>query len=145
MTLNLYVNKSEANRKTKVLESQLPMVGTLREECNITNPAIVVETTVNMSTYNYAYIPDFSRYYFITEVTSVRENIWRLSLKCDVLSTAAPELDKLSAIIQRQENNWNLYLNDGFFRTFQNPQFQVKKFPLGFTAPESYTWVLVTS
>ena len=53
-----------------------------------------------------------------------------------MLSTYADSIIELSGIIKRQENNWNLYLNDGSFKIYQNPIVQVKSFPNGFTEQE---------
>ena len=40
------------------------------------------------------------------------------------------------AIVKRQENRWNLYLDDGSFKVYQNPMVLTKAFPQGFTTQE---------
>ena len=50
-----------------------------------------------------------------------------------MLSTYADGVKEQEAVIHRQENNWNLYLDDGLFKTYQNPRIGVTAFPSGFT------------
>lgn len=41
---------------------------------------------------NYAYIPDFGRYYFIVDVTSVRTDLWSVTLQVDPLMSHRDEI-----------------------------------------------------
>lgn len=146
MTIDFYVNNSEQNKLEKDLTDKVTLTGTLRERCDILNPQISIQDsgaiTLNK---NYAYIPELKRYYFINGIENIRENLFQVSMHVDVLQTYAAQIKEQTAVIQRQENNWNLYLNDGFFRVFQNPKIQLKKFPSGFPMPESFSWYLITT
>lgn len=116
MVIDLYINSSENNRVSKVLSGKFELTGTLRGETNVINPEILIEHT-NPTGYNYAYIPEFNRYYFINEFTSVRNGLWRVRLAVDVLETYKTQIKQMSAIIDKQQNkgNSNLYLNDGSY------------------------------
>lgn len=116
MVIDLYINSSENNRVNKVLSDKFEMSGTLRGETNVVNPEILIEHT-NPTGYNYAYIPEFNRYYFINEFTSVRNGLWRVRLAVDVLETYKTQIKQIPAIIDKQQNkgNSNLYLNDGSY------------------------------
>ena len=116
MVIDLYINSSENNRVSKVLSGKFELTGTLRGETNVINPEILIEHT-NPTGYNYAYIPEFNRYYFINEFTSVRNGLWRVRLAVDVLETYKTQIKQMSAIIDKQKNkgNSNLYLNDGSY------------------------------
>lgn len=139
MTLTLYSNASEYASLDKELTQVISLTGTLREESSIIDPVLTVEGLDQYITeINYAYIPEFGRYYFITNIESVRTNLWRLSLHVDVLHTYAASIRENSAIIERNENEYDLQLNDGLFQTRQNPRIAQYPFPAGFN-----TWNFV--
>ena len=139
MTLTLYSNSSEYASLDKELEQVITLSGILREESSIINPVITVEDLDDYITeINYAYIPEFGRYYFITNIESIRNHLWRLSLHVDVLHTYAAAIRENSGIIERNENEYDLQLNDGLFKTRQNPRIVQYPFPAGFN-----TWNFV--
>ena len=111
ITLTLYNNKSEPNRIGKELEIVETKQETKKEETSIINPIIEVKTNV-VPLSNYAYIPDFGRYYFITDITSVRNGLWSISMKSDPLESFKSEIKACNAVIARQEFLYNLYLDD---------------------------------
>ena len=130
MTIDLYLNNSENNAVLKNITQIISMKGDLRQGTSIINPTIdfQYETTISPK-FNYVYIPDFRRYYFLKNLTSVRNNLWRMDLHVDVLMSFKEEILANTATISRQENLWNMYLNDGTFRAYSNPIIQFKKFP----------------
>jgi hypothetical protein len=87
-----------------------------------------------MASVNYMYIPSFSRYYFINNVISINNEICEVHAHVDVLSTYKDEIRAQRAVVSRQEKKWNLYLNDGVFKTYQNPYIITKAFSSGFTS-----------
>ena len=134
MTITFYNNASERNAVTKNLTELATLTGSLREESSIIDPKITIASmTGSIKDVNYAYIPEFGRYYFINDITSVRNGVWRISMHVDVLMTYAEAIRNNSAIIQRNENEYDLKLNDGLFVTQQNPRKSVHQFPAGFT------------
>lgn len=136
MTLTLYTNNSENIKVKKDLTQIIQLGGYLREPSSIMSPLITLQDIpmTDIIKANYAYIDDFQRYYFITDITSERENIVRVSMKCDVLMTYADQILENTGVIARQENKWNLYLNDGIFKVYQNPIIKTQLFPQGFTS-----------
>ncbi len=82
---------------------------------------------------NYCTIDKFNRKYFIRDFRSLRNNLVEVSLHVDVLDTYEDDIKDLNAIIRRQENEWNLYLDDGCLMSYQNPHVILKKFTSGFT------------
>ena len=112
-TITLYQNTTENNRvdKTNYLTSVGSINGTLRSECSIIKPSIIIAQE-SLPTFNYVYIPTFSRYYFVTGITSVNFGLWRIELSTDVLMTYKDGIESLTAIIARQENDYNDNLID---------------------------------
>lgn len=139
MNIILYQNISEYNAVNKSITELTTLTGTLREESSIIDPIITISDIDNyIGSMNYAYIPEFNRYYFITNIESVRNNMWRVSFHVDVLFTYREQIKRNSAIIERNENQYDLKLNDGLFKTQQNPRIAQIPFPSGFN-----TWNFV--
>ena len=135
MTIEFYVNQSEKNRLDKTLVSAFNLNGELKEDCSIIDPVIkIVSDVSSMASVNYMYIPSFSRYYFINNVISINNEICEVHAHVDVLSTYKDEIRAQRAVVSRQEKKWNLYLNDGVFKTYQNPYIITKAFSSGFTS-----------
>lgn len=135
MTIEFYVNQSEKNRLDKTLVSAFNLNGELKEDCSIIDPVIkIVGDVSSMASVNYMYIPSFGRYYFINNVISINNDICEVHAHVDVLSTYKDEIRAQRAVVSRQEKKWNLYLNDGVFKTYQNPYIITKAFSSGFTS-----------
>ena len=114
-TCVFFQNTAEPNRvnKTDYLTEQIRVAGNLRDISDVINPSITFECADDkILKSNYVYIPAFNRYYFINSITSVRTNLWRVNLHCDVLYSFRNDVLQIKAIIDRQENNFNRYLID---------------------------------
>ena len=115
MELRLYKNISEQNKINKTLKNELVLTGTLRETTSVIKPSITIELS-NPTTYNYVYIPQFKRYYYINNIISQRHNIWTLELNVDVLMSYKNDILDLSCVIDKQENQVDSNLiNDGSY------------------------------
>ena len=102
MNLRLCVNNSEKNKLNKNLTTGVTLSGTLRNESNVVNPSIVINIE-NPTIYNYAYIEDFKRYYFITDYISLRTGIWQINLKSDVLMSFKDSILASNVLINSTE------------------------------------------
>lgn len=115
-TLYLYNNRTENNRidKRNYLTSLINVSGVLRDECSIIKPVIEIDVDDDtIFSANYVYIPKFKRYYYINNIESVVNGIWRIYLLCDVLMSHREYIIKQNALISRQEFEYNLNLIDG--------------------------------
>ena len=134
MEIILQINNSEKKRLDKNITDLVTISGTLRESTSVVDPKIVIEGDLSsFVNCNYMTISAFNRSYFINKITSVNNNLFDISAHVDVLSTYKTQIRQNTAIIARQEKKWNLYLNDGVFKTYQNPYIVTKAFPSGFT------------
>ena len=120
--INLTLRKctSEAIRLTKefVSGSDIALQGDFKTPENVLNPVIQVESSSDLSQYNYATIAEFGRSYFM-QARADYNNIWTLTLKVDVLSTYAAGIKASKAIVKRSQSKVNYYINDGTFYTEQ--------------------------
>lgn len=65
----------------------------LKETSNIANPEIILEMgTADAPSWNYAYIAEFSRYYYVTDWTWIQNRLWSASLSTDLLATYKDEI-----------------------------------------------------
>jgi hypothetical protein len=132
-SINLYICSDENNKITKNNLSGLKQyIGVFRDEVNVMTPVFQIETTDNLSGYNYAYIAEFGRYYFVKDIKAVRNGLWEFSLAVDVLMSYAAAILALPAVIRRNAGLFNMYLNDNQYQTLNYPRIQTKLFPQGF-------------
>ncbi len=128
MTIKLYKNNSPANYVSKTLTNEESLSGTMRTPTSVTDPVIMLQRSSPVG-FNYFYIPDFNRYYFLKSSVATAANLVTIEGHVDVLMTYSDRIRAANAIIFRQENDWNLYLDDGIFKTYQNPKHKLIKFP----------------
>ena len=130
-------NDSEKERLTKKITNIKTVSGILKTETSIIDPVIMIECNLNeVVNCNYMTIAAFKRKYFVNNIRSIRSGLVEFSCHCDVLSSFATQIKGNTAIIKRQEKLWNLYLNDGSFKVYQNPIVLTKSFPSGFSEQE---------
>ena len=144
MKLKLYNNLSDKIVVDKnITQIGSDLNGTLRENCSVIDPVIKVEGVVgsNLPICNYAYIEEFARYYYITNIVCVG-NLFELHMHVDVLMSYRGDIRSNNAVVSRQEKQYNLYLQDGVFKEQANPHYEIKKFPSGFT---SFNFILAIS
>lgn len=135
-TIELMHNSDEYNKISKSPSSRLTLEGTLKEETSIVDPVVLIEYDGVLTNVNYAHIATFNRWYFITDITSVRTGLWRVSMHCDVLKTYSSAILGSTGVIARQENEYNLFLNDTSYKAYQYTNVVTKVFPIGFNAQE---------
>ena len=130
-------NNSEKNKLDKNIELLLNLTGDLKEDTSLVDPVIKVYSAAGaLATANYMTIDTFGRSYFITDIRSINNEITEVSAHVDVLTTYKSQIRGNRAIIKRQQHSWNLYLNDGSLKVYQNPDVVIKNFPSGFNTME---------
>ena len=110
MNIKLCVNNSEKNKISKDITEGITVSGTLRNASNVVTPTIMLNID-NPTIYNYAYISDFHRYYFITEYVSVRTGLWQLNLKSDVLMSFKDSILASRVLVNKSESSGSSYLS----------------------------------
>lgn len=143
--IKLQKNVSPVNKVGKDISDIATATGTLRTGTSIIDPVIEIETALSenmISDVNYAYIEIFGRWYFVTDIVVNNNKLWTMTMHVDVLETYKATIAKQTAVVSRQENNYNLMLDDGWFMTYQDPKVQIR----GFSNPtpfESQEFILV--
>ena len=143
MEITLCVNTSEKSKIGKNLTSMNVFSGTLREETSIISPVVLMELE-NPSSYNYAYIPEFGRYYFINDIVSVRKGLWRISMQVDVLESFKNYILDLGVILSDSENTGaENYLSSDVWKTKVKEKTDIINFPSGLS--ETGHFILITA
>lgn len=112
MILKLYNTNSSNNTINKVLTDELTFDIKFKDVANIQNPVIKLNSKT-IVTSNYAYLPDFKRYYFIEQVVIDSNSIYSLFLKCDLLESFKDDVLNSVGLIDRCEVG-SEYLDVGY-------------------------------
>ena len=151
MTINLYSNVSEPTVVDKTIISITSLEGVLRNESPISEPSILIEcddvAVSDLIRANYAQIPEFGRYYYIQECTQIRNHLWMLDLKCDVLKSFQQFILFSMAIVDQTTDEGiervNDYMADDSFVTTVKDKTDIIQFPDGFSSSPHY--ILITA
>ena len=129
MVIKLYKTTSDPKCVTKDLTDELSITGVARDPVNLINPIIEYEgDNTILAGYNYAYIEDYARYYFL-EPQADSYNLNTLVLRSDVLFTSKQWLLQRLATITRNEKLYNAYLSDPEFSAYAYTNVVLKAFP----------------
>jgi hypothetical protein len=144
MDIKLYYNTSDNRCIKKILTDEFTITGTLRESTSIINPEIAV-TSADPLRYNYCYIPSLKRYYYVNNITSVRNNVWKLVMEVDPLMSFKNDILALKVVVSKQSSieHGDEYIDDGSLVT-DNIMFKtIYNFPAGFNNDSEY--ILITA
>ena len=138
-SINLY-NFSKKVNSTKIPNTTPSSFScVLKENSGIVNPTIILDIGLSDSPaqFNYAYIPEFNRYYWIEEWTNEHPR-WIASLKVDVLATYKNEIGDTPMYILRSASNYDGNIIDTLYPTKVSES-------LSITDPSTALWNSVLS
>lgn len=144
MEVQFYYNVSDARVINKNIIFGEAFEGQARDEVDIMNPVILFDTD-EILRYNYAYIPEFQRYYNISDRNVMREGLCEVSFDVDVLMSFRADILNLSVVVDKQsmDENGNEYIDDSSL-VAENVMFQtVYNFPGGFNSTGEF--ILITA
>lgn len=144
MDVRLCNNSSERNEINKSISGGETFSCTLRSETSVSDPAILLEYNGNLSSYNYCYISEFSRYYYITDITSVRNNLWMIKCHVDVLMSFKSAIFSSVAILEESSvTGTSNYLSNDVWRTLSKDKTSIIPFSNGLNSSGEY--ILITA
>lgn len=144
-TIQLYFNGSER----KVIGKAITAIGNpvtciIKGDSSIMSPVFILNASSGyLSGINYLYWQDTGRYYFIDDVQVLTGS--RVALYCtvDVLESFSTGIKNQTAIVAKQQNENNLFYDDGSFVQDSRHFYTVKSFPHGFN--DNGEFVLITA
>lgn len=131
MIIEFYSNVAEKNKVGKMPQALVKsLTGTLRESTNVTDPIFKVTTLTHdeISKINYAYVPEFKRYYFVKQITYVKKDLYEVNCHVDVLESFKDDILNLNCRIGRQTGEYNLLLSDNEIHIRQDNRVVIKSF-----------------
>ena len=109
--IQLMNNTSKDLVVDKVVTPLATYSGTFRETVDTLRPTFILQGTVAANV-NYAYIPAFGRFYYVSDRKEVTKDLTELSLYTDVRKSFSTQLYAARGIVQRNTENYDMYLND---------------------------------
>lgn len=102
MTIKLYTGfRKRVNSTKQPGNAATTLTGNLKEQCSIESPVIAFELpNESPHAYNYAFIQEFGRYYFIDDWTW-NAGLWEATLREDYLATWKTHIGNTEAYINR--------------------------------------------
>ena len=141
MNLTLYKNSSDNRCINKKIKQVLSLSGNLKNESSIMNPTVIIET--NIIDFNYLYIKEFNRYYYVNNITILRNNLIQVDTSVDVLMSNKDVIKYLPCLVERVNDSEKI---DEFIDTATDVErgetTEIKTFPQGFN--DSPTFILCT-
>lgn len=116
MIIDFYLMSEDRNKIGKTLT----VLKTINAESNVKDLSLI-DTVLFLSTmsvdeiknYNYLYIHELNRYYFIENVSVTITGLYKLQLHCDLLETYKNDILDSFALINQTGNN-NKYYDGGY-------------------------------
>lgn len=112
ITVKLLHNSSPVEKIGKTLDAGTDFTCDLKADTSVLKPTLILQSASSLAGFNYMYIQDFGRYYFIDDIVSKNNVIWEVSGHVDVLETYKQGILSNTAVLKRQQNKYNTYLND---------------------------------
>ena len=127
MNVILYNNKSDKRQLVKNITEIKTISATAKGEINIISPTLILEYF--STDFNYCYISDFNRYYFVKSITLLTGQRIQIDLSVDVLMTYKEEIKNLTVNVLRYENIKPTFLTDSRIPLFSDTLQKVIEFP----------------
>lgn len=143
MNITFYLFSGEAEEVNKVLTSSETHTGHFKGSCDYIMPEIEFKYTESLMKKNYAYIPVFGGYYFVSGRRLSNNNLV-LNFELDDLYTFREDIKKSFATITRTATG-ELYLPDPRVRSLSKQTFVAKKLGSGFQKENNYILKLAGS
>ena len=110
------LSKRDNSTKRPAAAAVVTAACSLKDDCGIIRPVLLVYGIANPSGLNYAYISDFSRYYYISEWTWKLGN-WECQLYVDVLATYKDQIGAATEYIARCSYTYDGKITDDHYPT----------------------------
>ena len=112
MTVIFYKYNGIKNKINKTLENGLTVNDVIiQNDFDITNFDLLIKNTTFNSEYNYCYIQDLGRYYYIDSVEKMNGTIYKIRVSVDVLKSFSTQIENINAIITKSENPDNNFVD----------------------------------
>lgn len=136
--ITLYNFKKNENSTARPSSDGTVLPCRILSDSSIIKPAVEISRDVNCIDYNYAYIPEFNRYFWIRDV-KFQETKWVLFLECDVLATYKTEIGATNLYVLRASATYNGRITDNYYMPLAQCSTNVQLQTLGPPTPNFNT------
>ena len=133
MIIKLYTQTIPKNKMYRNLTNEITVTGNVKDTFDILNPIVQFNYNANLKNVNYAYIPEYGRYYFVSPPIISGKTVY-LKMHVDVLFTYKAIIMKSPCISIRSSNRGNLYFQDDYIQFEEGYRYNVSKFPYNFAS-----------
>lgn len=102
LSITFYNNSDDERVLNKTLTSGTSTSAELYSSSSVQTPTIIMAWNASYTLYNYMYIAEFNRYYYIIDVTAAPGGKAIVRARCDVLMSFKTAINALPAIVVRQ-------------------------------------------
>lgn len=114
ITVTLYSFTKRENSTKRPTSGGTGYDCTMIDDTSLMNPTFKLSIASNPIGNNYAYVADFNRYYFITEIRTY-QNFWYITCKCDVLATYKTEIGSQTHYVLRSASDYDGTISDSYY------------------------------
>ena len=105
MPVIFYKYNGIKNKINKTLSSGLTVNDVITQnDFDITNFDLLIKNSSFNIEYNYCFIPNLNRYYFIENIEKMNGSIYKIRITVDVLKSFSTQIENINAIITKSEN-----------------------------------------
>ena len=149
MNITLFKTKSANNVINKKLTSEKNLGNNciLADNTSVTSPTVIIggiKSLDTISDYNYAYIPQCHRYYYINDIIALSGGRVKLVLTVDVLMSYKTDILNSTQLVTRQKNKGKMYLADADWTVDGRTYLRSHYFSENHFAPQNDSFVLIT-
>ena len=149
MNITLYKTKSANNVINKKLTSEKNLGNNcvLADNTSVTSPTVIIggiSSLDSISNYNYAYIAQCHRYYYINDIIALSGGRVKLVLTVDVLMSYKTDILNSTQLVTRQKNKGKMYLADADWTVDGRTYLRSHYFSENHFAPQNDSFVLIT-
>lgn len=121
MIFRMFEYSGDSRVINKTLSNFIEFNIVLRSDFNIKSPELIIVSESDLTIYNYATIGEINRNYFINEVINIGNNIYKLVMSTDFLTTYKDVILNSESVFNRQIKNGdyiNMQLDSSVLKTF---------------------------
>ena len=126
MNVVFYTHEKRSN-STKLPTGGDTIPCVIKDGCSVISPMLEIKTATRPN-YNYAYISDFDRYYYVNDWTYYR-GVWSCTLSVDVLTSWRANILATTAFVEYSSSNYSMDYTDNRIMSTQEKDISVSETP----------------
>lgn len=120
IAVNFYRFKKKKNSTAQPSDNPTVMQCAIKSDCSVVNPVLEIAPGQGTFVFNYAYIPDFGRFYFVND-WKYSVGTWTVYLSVDVLASYKTAIGNHSAYVLRAASRYNENIIDELYPVLPHP------------------------